>query len=195
MEYYKNLSLKNIVYKNDEGIECIEQWKDVFEFEGLYQVSDLGRVKSLSRMTRFGSVNFLKKEIIRKQFVKKSGYLCVDFCKNNIIKKNHVHRLVANCFIINKEGKSQVNHINGVKADNRANYLEWSTCSENILHSYHTGLHKSGQNASFSKLSEIEILSIRENKNNLSYRDLSLLHKVSKSNIGQIMIKKTWAHI
>lgn len=111
----------------------MEVWKDINEYEGLYQVSNLGNVKSLARpkITSNGIRNMPEK-ILKPQIQR--GYLKVMLYKDNKCKWCSIHRLVAEAFIENVEGKNQVNHINGNKTDNNANNLEWCTHSENQLH-------------------------------------------------------------
>ena len=98
-----------------------EIWKDIEGYEGLYQISNKGRVKSL----KWG------KERILKPGITSSGYLKVLLCKNGMIKHIKIHRLVANAFITNPENKPQVNHKDENKFNNSVNNLEWSTAKEN----------------------------------------------------------------
>lgn len=109
-----------------------EIWKDIKNYEGLYQVSNLGRVKSLDRVLKQkNGIEKRVKGIILKQNCKKTGYLTVVLQKNNKQKTMLVHRLVAEAFIPNEENKPQVNHINEIKTDNRADNLNWMSSKEN----------------------------------------------------------------
>lgn len=99
---------------------------------GLYQVSNLGRVKSL--IFRNGKTTFFKERIL-KHGLNRYGYEFVILCKNNKRKTIIVHRLVAKEFI-GDENKLEINHINGIKSDNRLENLEYVSHKENILHAY-----------------------------------------------------------
>lgn len=119
-----------------------EIWKNVKNYEGLYEVSNLGRVKSKDR--KFG--NKLIKGKIKKlcETSKRNGrqgYLCTRVMDKNY--KSHclyVHRLVAEAFIPNPMNKPTVNHIDGNKHNNHVDNLEWNTFSENNKHSIAIGL-------------------------------------------------------
>ena len=111
-----------------------EIWKSIPSYEGLYQASNLGNIKSL---TRSGA-----KEKILKGEMDDSGYIRVVLSKNNIKKKYKIHRLVAMAFIDNTNNYSQINHKNGIKTDNRIENLEWCTPSYNTIHSYIYDLNK-----------------------------------------------------
>lgn len=147
MLHYKNLSLINLSEEVD-GIVYYERWRPVKGFEGLYKVSDFGRVKSLV-------FKLHKREKILKQSFQKSGYLFVtlyDRCGG--MKIINTHRLVGVAFIKNPKNKPEINHKHSLKADNRFHQLEWNTKSENGKHSYATGLRVVSKNmlGKFGKL-------------------------------------------
>lgn len=120
-----------------------EIWKDIKGYEGLYQVSNLGRVRSLDRYVKQNhNTKQLKKGKIIQPTKNHKGYLGLKLCKENTSKKVSIHRLVAQTFIPNLENKPQVNHIDGDKTNNRIENLEWCTNSENQIHAYKMGLNK-----------------------------------------------------
>lgn len=117
-----------------------EIWKDVVGYEGLYQVSNLGRVKSLPKNAGFRKQAEKQSAI----FMDRQGYCKVNLYKNNAHRQCYVHILVATAFLPNNENKPQVNHIDGDKSNNCVENLEWCTAKENVIHSYTIGL-KSGK--------------------------------------------------
>jgi len=118
-----------------------EQWEDIKGYEGLYQVSNLGRVKGIDRISANG--RHLKEKILSQKHTT-NGYLEVIFCKNNKVKYFLVHRLVAEAFIPNPENKPQVNHIDEDKTNNRDTNLEWMTIKENL--GYGTRIKRMAEN-------------------------------------------------
>jgi hypothetical protein len=103
-----------------------EVWKDIKGFEGAYQISSLGRVRSLPGKYR--------KELIRKLVPDKDGYLECMLCEKGKYTHKKVHRLVGEAFIKNPFGKKEINHKNGNRADNRIENLEWVSRKENEHH-------------------------------------------------------------
>lgn len=105
-----------------------EIWKDIEGYEGLYQVSNLGKVKGLRKNIILSPSNGEYKKVI--------------LCNKGERITKPIHRLVAEAFLDNPYNKSQVNHINGDKLDNRLDNLEWVTQSENTVHAYKMKLNK-----------------------------------------------------
>ena len=116
----------------------IEEWKDIQGYEGKYQVSNHGRVKSLARYRKNnGNSQSFQGERILKQSVNNKGYCIVELCRDSKRKRHSVHRLVADAFIENNENREQVNHKDENKQNNHVENLEWCTCKENINHGSH----------------------------------------------------------
>lgn len=115
-----------------------EVWKDITGYEGYYQVSNLGRVRSVDRMVKGKKENlrFVKGRILQPNL--SEGYLMVGLCKSGRQSTIRVHRLVAEAFIPNPENKRTVNHIDENKLNNTITNLEWATDKENCGHGNRT---------------------------------------------------------
>lgn len=117
-----------------------EIWKDIRGYEGLYQISNLGRVKSLERFRPNHAKIQKVEEKIKQARSDTQGYQCVDLYRNNTQKTIRVHRLVAEAFVENTDGKETVNHKDGDKTNNRVENLEWATAKEQNEHLYRNRL-------------------------------------------------------
>jgi len=161
-----------------------EIWKDIEGYEGLFAVSNLGRVKSLARRVSNHTGFINKPERIMKQQIDKKGYKRISLQN----KKNQaVHRLVASAFIPNPEDKPQVNHIDGNKQNNRVENLEWCTNGENQIHAYEHGLNHHSENAGRPKrkVNQIDISTGKIIKTFNSISDATrAMCKSKTSNIG-----------
>lgn len=126
-----------------------EIWKNIPECNDFYQISNYGRVKSISRQIRMGKyvgLRTLPKKIL-KTFSYPNGYTGVMIRVNGRKYCKLLHRLIATAFIPNPENKQQVNHKNGVKNDNSIGNLEWCSRKENSDHAVNMGLIKTGKDS------------------------------------------------
>ena len=174
-----------------------EKWKIIEEFPR-YLISNKGRIKILSTLED------------KKLFVKDDGYVATTLGDGKQSYK-YVHRLVAEAFIKNKHDKPQVNHINGIKGDNRAENLEWVTPSENIRHAIDTGLLKykkkeesiksskypKGEDVNGSKLNAEKVIEIRFLWESGDYKKVQLakMFNVNESTIRDVITRRQWKHI
>lgn len=164
-----------------------EIWKDVPAYEGIYQVSNLGNIRSL-KYNNTQEVKLLKLKL------RYPGYLYVNLSKNNKQKKYNVHRLVASAFIPNPNDKKEVNHINGKKTDNALINLEWATKKENEYHAMINNLKASHERHGGAKLTKIQVADIREiNRAGLFTRkEIAEEYSVTPEMIGNIVNYKNW---
>ena len=116
-----------------------EIWKDIPNYEGLYQASNLGRIKSIQYFNHTNNKIYPRDKIL-KPILNEKGYCRVDLSKSRKIKRHRVHRLVAETFIPNPYNLLEVNHIDGNKQNNKVNNLEWCSHSYNMKEACKLGL-------------------------------------------------------
>lgn len=174
-----------------------EIWKDAVGYEGLYQVSNFGRVQSLDR--RDIRNRFWKGKILSQQ-VEKLGYCSVKLCKNGIQKREKVHRLVALAFVENPNNYKEINHKDENKQNNRSENLEWCTRQYNVtygrLDQEFRWRRIAGERCGRHKLTLQQVNEIREKyiygskESNIFM--LSKEYGVSLSQIGNIVRECSW---
>lgn len=173
-----------------------EEWKDIEGYEGSYQVSNLGNIISFktgkgSNYTPTGILNI--KLMIGKG---RNAYLFFHACKNGIKKTIKIHQIVAKHFIPNPNNYKEINHIDGNKLNNCVSNLEWCTRSHNCKESFRLKLHiHDGEKNPKSKLSNKQVLKIRELKNKITQKKIALMFKVSECTINGILKNRTWTNL
>lgn len=212
------MSELKLVRHPETGELIPEIWKDVEGYEGYYQVSNYGRIRSTERKINYVSESrngnkfesfFTKPETITKGTDNGKGYMFVSLTKNGERKNFYVHRLVAKAFVDNPQQKPQINHKNCDKSDNKALNLEWVTLKENMQHASENGLLRCseyqkeqtsksnrGSGHGNSKLTEPDIIKIRDmRKDGLTYKEIAQRFNVNRATIGYIIRGKTWSHV
>jgi hypothetical protein len=159
-----------------------EEWLSVVDYEGLYEVSNYGRVKCLSNSAT-------RKEKILKPQIQRDGYNRVTLSKKGQKKRVPIHRLVAIAFIPNPLQKEQVNHLDADKLNNKLTNLQWATRKENIAHAIALGLMKKNNKAVIATH-----LDTGEQHQFESQSEASRKHCVSMNNIYNVLQGKT-SHI
>lgn len=176
-----------------------EIWKPVKNYEGFYEVSNFGKVRSLDRVfpTKKGVVKCTKGKVMNLT-LKDNGYKTVMLSVGGESKRFHVHRLVSEAFIYNSSRKPIVNHKNGIKADNNVKNLEWVTHRENVEHALKNNLTPVGMQCKYSKLTDEKILAIKRLYRlnpNFSKIKIAKKLKISDSTVHKIIRNKRWKHI
>jgi transposase len=175
-----------------------EEWRDISGYEGYYQVSNLGRVRSCDRVVKTERGDRAIKMRLMKPNLHRRGYYRIDLQKASVRITCFVHRLVAIAFLPIQDGRDQVNHKNGIKTDNCVDNLEWCNQHENMRHAVEYGLKPSmvGENAVNSLLTESQVLEIRELRaNGTKLRIIAEMYGVSLSAIAMVVYCYNWAHL
>jgi len=175
----------------------LEEWKDIVGYEGLYQVSNYGRIKSPSRL--MDGVRKLSRTSKEKFLspANSKGYFIVSLSKKNINRSFRVHRLVAFAFCKNMLNKPWVNHKNGIKSDCFFLNLEWCTESENSIHAFQNKLvSRKGIKNSRSKLTEDDVRKIKILlQKKVKQSEIAELFPVKEGIISKINTGRLWSHL
>lgn len=181
-----------------------EIWKQVNGFEGYYEISNLGRIKSLAKEWTTGERwGIRKKEESFLKFGKSSNknilYYNVTFCVDKVKSYFLVHRLVAKHFVDNPNNYNVVNHLDSDTTNNDSENLEWTTTKGNVLHSFEHGKRVviNGEKHGNCKLTVKQVLEIRElvEIGKLEHEDVAKMYKVSRPTITKIVRRIRWKHI
>ncbi len=163
-----------------------EQWKAIAGYGDDYEVSDLGRIKSLKR----GKLRMLK------QNANSAGYLVVRLCSKNKCPSYYVHLLVAKAFLGSRPKGHEANHKDGIKRHNNATNLEWVTPAENSAHAARMGLVARGERNHLSKLTVAQVIEMRRlHALGKTHRELGRIFETSRSNVSFIVRRETWKHV
>lgn len=192
-----NEFIGDLTCKETHLVEVIEEWMDMIGYEGIYKISSFGRIKSLSRITHRKQGSFIRHTKILALSIDRGNYSIVRLWLNGIKATKSVHRLVAIHFLKNHNNKPEVNHKIANKQNNRFYNLEWATKLENTTHAVKSNLIPSrpGILNPAAKLTESEVIKIRELSSIHSYSILGKMFNVDKSMIYQIIKRKKWQHI
>jgi Trp operon repressor len=182
----------------------IEVYVDISNYEGYYQVSNYGNVRSLDRVIteQTGKTQTLKGRIL-KPHTNSSGYYQINLNRKSIRTTFAIHQLVAQAFLDNRSRKPTVNHINGIKTDNNVNNLEWATYSENLEHAYKNKLRTSvlsqavGEKNYKRKLTPEQVIEIKRLlvAGNLTHREIATKFSVARSTITEIKSGRRWRYL
>ena len=182
-------------------VEKEVSWLPVKDYEGIYEVSNTGDLRSKDRKVKtwFGVRTCGGKPVCGE--VNRDGYRRVHMSEAKTGKKDRVylHRLVASAFIENPLNKPCINHKDGNKLNNSVDNLEWVTHQENVIHEYATGLCKGprGELCGTHKLTEKQVVTIRNcwTEGVLLQKELAKMFDVSRECISSIVHKRNWKHI
>lgn len=169
--------------------EIVEEWRPIAGWERHYQVSNLGRVRNVRRWSkRFNRV--------LKGSHAGHGYLVVNLNYEGRNERWYVHRLVATTFIPNPDNKPEVNHLKGIRTDNRASELEWATTAENILHACRVLGSRIGSKHHLAILTESDIQPIFDAlTRGASQYEIAKTFGVSRGTIQKVVERRTWIHV
>lgn len=167
----------------------MEIWKDILGYEGVYMVSNKGNIK------RLVGYRARKERVLNKNMAR--DYYTVTLCKNAVHDCRMIHKIVAQHFVENPLNKPQVNHIDNNPTNNCAENLEWTTQKENIQHALKCGrIYRKGESAQFSKLTEKDVLDIRERRRNGEMtKSIAKDYGIKPSYVSTIALRITWKHI
>lgn len=169
-----------------------EEWRNVPEYEGLYQVSNQGRVRRVAGSPKCHTTRYLR------PVIRKDGYLVVALSKNGRPVSHTVHSIVLAAFDGPRGDGKWINHRNGRKNDNRLSNLEYCTPGENTQHAYDTGLQpdRHGEGNGQSKLTDDQVITIRRLATlGVPRRRLREMFSVSQTTITEVVNRNLWKHV
>jgi hypothetical protein len=177
-----------------------EEWRPVVGYEGIYEISSIGRIRGITRTVEIrhwhgGKESRVVLGKVGNHRLDKDGYLSV-LLSNRKRQLKKIHALVAEAFIGPRQDGMTVNHKDGNKANNSPGNLEYLSASDNLRHAWATGLNCGrGETHHNAILTESDVMEIRKERNNQTLDELSDRFRVDRTAISSIQIGKSWAHV
>lgn len=174
-----------------------EIWKQINGYEGMYEVSNFGKVRTIQRTilrkTKLGNLRpFIIKSKIKTANFSKNGYMTIALVKENKTYTTYLHRIIADAFVTGKTSDNNVvNHINGNKTDNRVENLEWVSSSENNLHALDNFLKSTRKGVTSEFINEV----VKHKSIGLSNSNIAKLMNSTKSIIQGITSGRTYKRL
>lgn len=183
-----------------------EVWRAISGYEGIYEVSDFGQVRSLDRIialrpSRTRKVRAFTQQLrgrVMKQYNAPNGYMTVVLKAGDVGRTHSVHRLVCQAFHGEPGTPKHVNHIDGNKTNNRADNLQWVSPIENIAHAHAANLMNParGEQAGGAKLTEPEVREIKRLlSEGMSQRKIAAIYGIGQRTVGNINTGERWVHV
>lgn len=171
----------------------METWKPIPDYEGLYEISSHGRVRSLPRTVSFGARQRVTPAKVIAPYIRPIGYHTVKLGKGGRKRSAYIHRLVALVFIGPCPSRHEVCHRDGDKSNNRADNLYWGTRKQNIADNLRMGRHPFGESHGMAKLTAEQVIAIRADDRRAN--DISEDYPVSVAMIRRIKKRRNWSHL
>jgi DNA-binding XRE family transcriptional regulator len=177
----------------------LEIWKDIPEYEGIYQISNFGRLRSVTRTvidSRTKAAYTVYGRIMKERYMP-NGYIQACLCKDSKYRYFYIHRLVSEAFLENPNNLPQVNHIDCNKSNNSVDNLEWCTGKENGEHGSKNLLYKHGESHHMTKLSESQVREIKRllKEGNITQINIAKMFSTNRTTIYNIKNEHTWKHV
>lgn len=178
-----------------------EIWKDVVGYQGFYQISSSGKVKSLLRKVSHRGRLLTVKERLLSLCKSGNGYLVVSLCDRVSTKKRYIHSLVAEAFLKKKDGDNCINHLDLNKENNLVSNLEWTTLAENNRHALRYGKKavypcRQGEKSSTFKTTDADVRKMLiMHKEGLGASAIAKKFNLSRHLVYNVVHRKTWKHV
>lgn len=169
--------------------DIAEEWKPVVGYEGVYEVSNKGRVKRIMQCRGCRAGHILSHAKLP------NGYRVVSLSKDNVAIQEYLHRVVAAAFIGQASHGMEVNHKDFDKDHNAVGNLEYGTRLENQRHCVTHQMHAFGEGCGQAKLTDDKVRAIRRMRRGLTQQEIADRYCVSRSAIGKILSGKNWRHV
>ena len=175
----------------------MEIWKPIPNFEGFYEASNLGRIRSVDKYVMNHSVSEFRKGVVLTPTYHTHGYTYVTLSKLGVKKKYLIHRLVAMAFCDNPNNYKIINHIDGIKDNNIPSNLEWCTSSHNNKEALRLGLRipnpQKGEKHFKAQITELQAIDILTKR--LTKKEFMELYNISIHIINNLQWGRSWKHL